>query len=286
MAGALSGKIAVITGAAAGMGRASAELFVSEGAQVVLADILEDSVCELAGALGDPAVALRCDVTNEADIKAAVALAESRFGGVDILFNNAGVGAPPHLVDTVTDETWDRTMALLVKSVLWGIRHATPAMRKRGGGSIVNTGSLAGARAGFGTTAYSVAKAAVSQLSRLAASELATDGIRVNTILPGLIASSIFGTMSGLKPDAAARMGEIVQDEFRHHQPLRRAGLPIDIAQACLFLASDASAFVTGTEMVVDGGMFLQGPPSLSPYAERPLATILANAAGEAATAG
>lgn len=278
----VSSKVAVVTGAAAGMGLAAAESFVRNGGSVVLADIQEERIAQAAQTLGAAAVAIRCDVTCEADIKAAVSLAEARFGRLDVMFNNAGIGVAPHSVDTVSDEVWDLGMTLLLKSVMWGIRHAVPAMRRSGGGSIINTGSLAGVRSGYGTTAYSVAKAGVSQLSRLAASELAADNIRVNTILPGLIATSIFGAMSGCDAVTSVRMAHAVEEEFGRFQPIGRAGLPADIAQAFLFLASDASSFVTGIEVAVDGGMLLAGPPELAPHSSRPLSTVLEDAAERA----
>lgn len=277
--GRLTGKIAVITGAAAGMGKATAELFVAEGAQVVLADIQGAKVKAVAAALGDQARGIACDVTKEQDIADIVALAVSEFGGLDIMFNNAGVPGAADLIDKVTDDDWDFIMNVLLRSVFWGIRHATPALRARGGGSIVNTGSTAGVRAGYGNPAYGVAKAGVSHLGRLAASNLAVDGIRVNTILPGFIASSIFGGVLGVDADTADALAPQLHDDFAKFQPLAIPGLPSDIAEACLYLVSDAARFVTGIELVVDGGMFLQGPPQLAPGGDQPLTIMLAKAA-------
>lgn len=279
----LADKVAVITGAAAGMGRVTAELFVAEGARVVLADIQADKVRALAKDLGANARGIGCDVTSEADVQAAVALAESEFGGLDILFNNAGVPGSADPIDRISNRDWDQIMSVLLRSVLFGIRHAVPAMRARGGGSIVNTGSTAGVRAGYGNAAYAVAKAGVSHLGRMAASELASDGIRVNTILPGFIATSIFGAVMGADPDTADRLAPGLHDDFAKFQPLRRPGLPSDIAEACVYLASDASRFVTGIELVVDGGLFLQGPPQLEPGGATPLTAMLQSIAREVA---
>jgi NAD(P)-dependent dehydrogenase (short-subunit alcohol dehydrogenase family) len=255
MSGRLEGKVALITGGASGMGLATAELFIGEGASVVVADIDEARGRELEAAHGKALRFVRCDVTVEHDIVAAVGVARSAFGGLDILFNNAGNPGPPVDVLDMTGELWDRLMALQVRGPMFGIKHAAAAMRERGGGAIVNTASVAALEYGWGPIAYSTGKAALLHLTRCAAGELAKLNIRVNAICPGVIATEIFAKYLGVTGQAAENVRDVVIRNGVDVQPLRRTGLPEDIARACLYLASDDSRFVTGTHVVVDGGL-------------------------------
>ena len=274
MAGRLEGKVAMITGAASGIGLGTLELFVSEGARVIAADIQDEKGAMLERRFPDAVRYSRCDVTQEADIAAAVALAESAFGGLDIQFNNAGISDRMGAITEVTADGWNWIFDILVRGPALGMKHAVPAMLKRGGGSIINTASIAGLQAGWGPIAYSTAKAGVVHMSRCAAAQLSPQGIRVNAICPGLIATSIFGATMGMTRDAADQMAALVAQNAQIAQPVKKPGLPQDIAQAALYLASDASAFVTGTHLVVDGGITVGSRHSWDPSAGSPFAAI------------
>lgn len=274
MAGRLEGKVAMITGAASGIGLGTLELFVSEGAKVIAADVQDEKGAMLERRFPDAVRYVRCDVTSEADIVAAVALAESAFGGLDIQFNNAGISDRMGAITEVTADGWNWIFDILVRGPALGMKHAVPAMLKRGGGSIINTASIAGLQAGWGPIAYSTAKAGVVHMSRCAAAQLSPQGIRVNAICPGLIATSIFGATMGMTRDAADQMAALVAQNAQIAQPVKKPGLPQDIAQAALYLASDASAFVTGTHLVVDGGITVGSRHSWDPSAGSPFAAI------------
>lgn len=251
----LTGKVTVITGGASGIGEATVRRFAAEGARVVIADVQDDRGQRLAATLGASAVYARADVRDEGDVAGAIALAERRWGRLDCLFNNAGAPGVTGGVEAITAEGFDATMALLVRAVLFGMKHAAPIMRRQRSGSIVSTASIAGLRGGWGPHVYSAAKAAVVQLTRSVAMELAEHGIRVNCICPGAIATPIFGTSLGLSPDAAEDVAARVKAPLADVHPLGRAGVAEDIAQAALWLASDDSTFVTGQPIVVDGGI-------------------------------
>lgn len=275
MAGKLEGKVALVTGGASGIGLGTVELFLAEGAQVVCADMQDEKGRMLEQRFPGRLAYAHCDVTSDDDLGAAVALARSSFGGLDVLFNNAGaVGLLGNVAD-ITVEGWDRTFALLVRAPALALRHAVPLMLVRGGGSVINTASIAGLQAGWGPLAYSSAKAAVIHLSRCAAAELSPQGIRVNAICPGLIATSIFGAALGMPRAAADQMAARVAENAASAQPIRKPGLPQDIAAAALFLASDDSAFVTGTHIVVDGGITVGARHAWDPAAGSPFAAIL-----------
>ena len=274
MAGRLEGKVAMITGAASGIGLGTLELFVSEGAKVIAADVQDEKGAMLERRFPDAVRYARCDVTAEADLVAAVALAESAFGGLDIQFNNAGISDRMGAITEVTADGWNWIFDILVRGPALGMKHAVPAMLKRGGGSIINTASIAGLQAGWGPIAYSTAKAGVVHMSRCAAAQLSPQGIRVNAICPGLIATSIFGATMGMTRDAADQMAALVAQNAQIAQPVKKPGLPQDIAQAALYLASDASAFVTGTHLVVDGGITVGSRHSWDPSAGSPFAAI------------
>lgn len=249
-------KVAIITGGASGIGRASALLFAEQGARVLIADVNLEAATrtmELArerlGVHAERVQVQRCDVSREEDVAALVETAQRKFGRLDCMFNNAGlVGAVGPLVDTSV-EAWDRTFAVLVRGVFLGIKHAAPALRARGG-TIINTASIAGFNAGAGPSAYSTCKAAVIALTRSAAVELAPDRIRVNALCPGLILTPM------LERGQTTELGEVL----RAGQPWPEAGLPEHIADVALFLASDESRFVTGEALVADGGVLARGP--------------------------
>jgi NAD(P)-dependent dehydrogenase (short-subunit alcohol dehydrogenase family) len=254
MSGRLSDNVVIITGGGSGIGRASVLRFASEGAKVVIADINAETAAqtlELAQSqgLGDRVVVQPCDVSREEDIVAVVQRAQTQFGRLDCMFNNAGlVGAVAPIVDTSVD-AWDRTFAVLVRGVFLGIKHAAPAMRPRGG-TIINTASIAGFNAGAGPAAYSACKAAVIGLTRSAAVQLAPDKIRVNALCPGLI----------LSPLLERGQSTSLEDVLSTAQPWPEAGLPEHIADVALFLASADSRFVTGEALVADGGILARGP--------------------------
>lgn len=257
-AGKLEGKVAIITGGGSGMGLATAERFLAEGAKVVIADLRREEGEAIAKRLGEGACFAHCDVLSEDAIAATVALAQERFGGLDIMYNNAGYAGAEQSLEEMPVDGWDRTLAVMVRGPMLGIKHSAPAIRARGGGSILITASAAGMRGGLGNAAYAVAKAAVIMLMRHGASELAGDGIRVNAICPGYIATPIFGRAMGSSDEVANRMAPQLAQRFASIQPLPRAGVPNDIAEAALYLASDAAAFVTGIELVVDGGYLVK----------------------------
>ncbi len=275
MAGRLEGKIALVTGGASGIGLGAVELFVAEGASVVAADLQDEKGAMLEKRFPDRVRYARCDVTQEADIAKAVKLAADSFGGLDVLFNNAGHGGVPTCVADMDAEGWDATFALLVKGPALGMKHAVPLMAARGGGSIINTASIAGLQAGFGPLAYSAAKCAVIHLSRCAAAELSPQKIRVNAICPGLIATSIFGASLGLPREVADQMAARVEEIGPKIQPIPKAGMPEDIARAALYLACDDSVFVTGTHLVVDGGITIGGRGSWDPTVGSPILQAL-----------
>lgn len=263
--GRLEGKVAVITGSASGIGRATAIRFAREGAAVVVADLnAEDGemVARECAAESGRAVFQRANVEHEAEIKAVIERAVSEFGRLDVMYNNAGLGGAIGPIDQVSVENWDRTFAILIRAVFLGMKHSVPIMRESGGGSIISTASVAGFVAGA-PHAYSTAKAGVINLTRSVAWEVGKDKIRVNCICPGLINTPlVYNAFPG---------GEGVAAEFfSHAQPIRRVGRPDDIASMALFLASDESQWITGTAMVVDGGLTIgdnlfsrenQGPP-------------------------
>jgi len=274
MAGRLDEKIALITGGCSGIGLATVELFVAEGAQVVVADLQDEKGKVLEQRFPGRVFYQRCDVVEEADIAAATARAEEAFGGLDILFNNAGTGGVAAGVLDMPAEGWDFTQNLLLRAPMLGMKHAAPLMIARGGGSVINTASIAGLEAGWGL-AYGVAKAGVIHLSKLAAAELAVHNIRVNAICPGVIVTPIFGIAIGMERPAADQMAASLVDAAGRMQPIRRAGAPIDIARAALYFASEDSSFVTGSHQVVDGGILVGPRNSWDPETVTPLLAAL-----------
>ena len=255
--GRLDGKVAVITGAASGIGAGTVRRFVEEGARCVVADIQDDAGRALVSELGDVTAFHHTDVTVEDHVQGAVALAVERFGRIDCMFNNAGiVGAIGSITDTGYD-AWNETIAILLSSVFLGMKHAGRAMvaQGSGAGSIISTSSTAGVLGGLGPHVYTAAKHGVIGLTKSVANELAPHGIRVNAIAPGNTATAMTASvMTGdhTATDAAAtRIGA--------GSPLGYPGLPIDIANAALYLASDESRYVSGHTLVVDAGQTMSG---------------------------
>ena len=252
----LDGRVAIITGGASGIGAATAELFVAEGAKVLIADMQAERGEEMAASLGESAAFHHVDVTKEDDVAAAVDAAVDRWGGLDIMFNNAGFGGALGPIETTTVEDFDLTFDVLVKGVFLGIKHAAPAMRERGGGSIINTASVAGLQAGWSPHLYSVAKSAVIHLTKSVALEYGEHNIRVNCICPGVIATPL----AAGRPDVSDEALEKMKGALGRTQVLGRIGDPSDIAQAARWLASDESSYVTGHAQVVDGGAYAGKP--------------------------
>ncbi len=255
MAARLNGKVAVITGAASGIGRATVDLFVREGAKVVAADIQDDKGARMMEEHGDALRYTRCDVTCEADIKAAIDLAVKAYGRLDCLFSNAGTVGSLATVDGVSAEEFDSVMHLHVLAALLGMKHAVPVMKEQGGGSIIATASIAGLQSGFGPVLYSTAKAAIVHMTKVSSAQLGPMNIRVNCICPGLIATPILAKAMGLATQVADQSLGAVATALAQSQPIPRGGLPSDIAEAALYLASDDSRFVNGHALVVDGGI-------------------------------
>jgi NAD(P)-dependent dehydrogenase (short-subunit alcohol dehydrogenase family) len=254
--GRLDGKVAVITGATSGIGLSTAEIFVAEGAKVVIAGRRAPEGEALAKRLGAACVFRQTDVTIEAQVQALIGQAVEHFGRIDCLFNNAGGPAQTGGIEGLEADRFDSAMAMLVRSVMLGMKHAAPHMRRQGSGSIINNGSIAGRLAGFSSSlVYGAAKAAVIHLTKCVAMELGEFGIRVNSISPGAIATGIFGKALGLSVEAAEQTPEMLRDVYKTAQPIPRAGLPQDIAHAAVFLASDESSFINGHDLVIDGAI-------------------------------
>ena len=250
-----AGKVAVVTGAASGIGKATVLKLAGEGAHVFAADIDEAGGEALAAASNGQIDFVRCDVTRPADIEALMNAAAAKAGGIDIVFNNAGAGGDRAPIDEITPEGWDRTMDLLLKSVAMGIRYASPHMKGRKGASIVNTASVAALGAGYSPTAYAVAKAGVLHLTKVAATDLARCGIRVNAICPGFINTNIFTSSLDVPEESKDAAKAVIAGMSAAAQPVARGGQPEDIANAVAYLAGEDSSFMTGTHLLVDGGL-------------------------------
>jgi NAD(P)-dependent dehydrogenase (short-subunit alcohol dehydrogenase family) len=259
----LDGKVAVITGGASGMGKATASLFVEESARVVIGDVQAEAAQAVADSLGPTCVAVRTDVTNSEDVAGLVRTAVERFGKLDVIFNNAGGvlreadgarrlpaevdGARRRLAD-MSEDQWNGMVALNLTSAWLGMKHAIPYLIANGGGSIISTASVSAFMGMVGQAAYGAAKGGIVQLTRVCAVEYAEQGIRCNCICPG-------GTLTPLLYETPGSGDyEATRSRLGNLQPIPRAGLPEDIAQAALWLASDESSFVTGQAIVVDGG--------------------------------
>lgn len=255
MGGRLEGKVAVITGGASGIGRGTVELFVAEGAKVVLADVQEDYGVALKQRLGPAVTFLRTDVLRESDIKAAIDCAVETYGRLDCLFNNAGTGGMGVDFEEMDEAAFSAVMNMHLRAALFGIKHAVPVMRAQGSGSILSTASVAGIGTNFGPMLYSIAKSSIIHMTKIAAMRFGPDGIRVNCICPGFIITAIFAKSLGLSQEDAERTYDALRVSASDAQAIPRAGEPRDIAEAALYLASDGSSFVTGQALVVDGGV-------------------------------
>jgi NAD(P)-dependent dehydrogenase (short-subunit alcohol dehydrogenase family) len=254
--GRLDGKVAVITGATSGIGWRSAEIFVAEGAKVVIAGRRASEGEALAKKLGAACIFRQTDVTQEDQMRALIGAATDKFGRLDCIFNNAGGPAQTGGMENLDAGKFDEAMATLVRSVMLGMKHAAPIMKKQGSGSIINNGSIAGHTAGYSSSVvYGAAKAAVIHLTKCVAMELGESGVRVNSISPGAIATGILAKALGVEAGAADKKAETMAGIFKTAQPIPRAGIPDDIAHAAVFLASDEASFINGTDLVIDGGV-------------------------------
>jgi NAD(P)-dependent dehydrogenase (short-subunit alcohol dehydrogenase family) len=252
-------KTVVVTGAASGIGRATALLFAAEGAKVYAADIDEAGLAQTAAESNGEVHTVRCDVCNCEDIKALMDRAASETGGIDAVFNNAGAGGDMAKIDEIEPEGWDRTMHLLLRSVAFGIRYAVPHMIGRKGAAIVNTSSVAAVGPGYSPNAYAVAKAGVLHLTKTSAADLARHQIRVNAVQPGFINTNIFTTSLEVPAELEAQAKGAIAMMSQAAQPVARGGQPNDIGEAVLYLCSEAASFVNGTSIIVDGGLTI-GP--------------------------
>ena len=251
MAGRLDGRVALITGGASGLGEATVRLFAREGARVVIADLQDERGQRVAGELGAAALYQRTDVAREADIAAAVDRAVAEFGRLDCMFNNAGVVGAVGPIDEIPVEDYDATMAINLRGVFLGMKHAARVMKPQRSGTILCSSSIAGVTGGLGPHVYATAKTALIGLTRNVAAELGCFGIRVNCIVPGNMATEMIAGIAGGDPDAV----EPIRQGLAMVSPLPgRAGLPEDIAHAALFLASDEAGYVSGHTLVVDAG--------------------------------
>ena len=248
----LEGKIAIVTGAGSGIGRATARLFAAEGAKVVVADV--EHAEATADLIGEQAYWVTADAGREEEVEGLVAAATKHFGGLDIFFANAGISGGLASIFEQTPEDWQEILRVNLIGPFLAIKHAAPAIGERGGGSILCTASVAGLRAGAGGPAYSASKAGVIRLVQVAATQLCGANIRVNALCPGLIET---GMTRGLFDKARAAGKE---DRIGHLNPLKRGGQPDEIARAALFLASDESSYVNGQALVVDGGLSASHP--------------------------
>lgn len=281
MSSKLQGKVAVITGGASGIGEATVNKFVSEGARVVIADMQVARGEALAAAHPENAVFIRTDVCIEEQVKAAIELAVQKWGRLDCLFNNAGFGGVTgEIHETDMGEPYERTVGAMLTGPVMGMKYAAPVMKSQGFGSIITTASIAGTGGGYGPHIYTAVKAAVINLSRSVAQELGPFKIRVNTVCPGLINTPIFAGQLARK-DESTDFVTPLKEMSAFAQPITRAGLPEDIANAVCFLASDESDFITGHALVVDGGMTLGAwrHPDLGPGFAETIADILGTGA-------
>lgn len=251
----LDDKVAVVTGGASGIGEGTARLFVGEGARAVIADVQDGRGQKLAEELGPSAAYVHADVSLEADVQNTIKTALSKRGRLDCMYNNAGYGGVAGPIQDTDMVAFDETMGVLFKGVVLGMKYAAPVMKAQGYGSTIPTASVAGVGIGYGPHIDSAAKAAVIHLTKSVANELGESGVRVNCICPGGIATPIFGKATGLAPEQADYTVDLMKARVAEGQPIERSGLPGDIAEAALWLASDASSFVSGHAQVVDGAL-------------------------------
>src|SRR5262245_60683090 len=254
--GLVDGKVALITGATSGIGARTSELFVAEGASVVCSGRRKVEGAAVAARIGRNAEFVAADATCEDDWKRLIDHTLTAFGRIDCLFNNAGGPAPTGSIASVPVAGVDAAMALLVRSVMLGMKHVAPIMQRQRSGSIINNGSIAGRQAGRSTSMiYGAAKAAVNHLRKCVAMELGEYNVRVNSVSPGAIATGILPKALGVAASKADQLADAMQEVFAKAQPIPRAGVPDDIAQCVLWLASDRSSFVNAID-IVGGAMF------------------------------
>ncbi|MBU4316349.1 MAG: SDR family oxidoreductase [Proteobacteria bacterium] len=253
----MEGKIAVITGGTSGIGEVTAEVFVAEGATVVLAGRSKEKGETIAKRLGKNAVFRATDVMNEQEIKSLIDFTVDQFGRLDCMFNNAG-GPSKGTLETVTKDDFDYSMHFLLGSVIFGMKYAAPVMKLQKSGCILNTSSIAAIRSNQGGYLYCAAKAAVTHITKIAGVELGPFGIRVNSISPGAVATPIFWAGSpkakNMPPEEAAQKLDKLTQNLANATALKQAGLPRDVAMAALYLASDEGSYMTCQDIVVDGG--------------------------------
>jgi NAD(P)-dependent dehydrogenase (short-subunit alcohol dehydrogenase family) len=251
----LTGKVAIVTGGTSGIGLASVERFVAEGAKVAIADIQDDLGTSIAERLGDAVVYIHTDVTDEAAIESLVDQTVSAFGSLDVMYNNAGAQGDPSSMLDISSAGFDKTLALLTRSVVLGHKYAARQFQKQGtGGSIVSTASAAGLQGGWSAAGYTIAKHAIVGIVRQAVAELAPLGIRSNAIAPGIIMTPIMARSFGVPMEKSDEFVEFLATRLDATQPIGRVGHPDDIAKVAAFLASDLAAYVTGVTIPVDGG--------------------------------
>ncbi|QIG80771.1 SDR family NAD(P)-dependent oxidoreductase [Stakelama tenebrarum] len=278
----LAGKVAIVTGGAGGIGLASCEMFVAQGAKVVIADVSDDAGNALADRLGDAAVYAHADVSQVDDIQALVDLAVERFGGLDIMFNNAGISGArvPHFLDDDLS-TFRQVIDVNLFGVMAGSQRAARYMKDHGGGVILNNASIAGLMAGVALMSYRASKAAVIHLTKSLAIDLAQYGIRVNCLVPGHIRSPIHKMYeSAVEQETAERIEQVMKPVWDSNKPLKRDGVPKDVAEAAVFLASDRAAQITGATLAIDGGISAGDPVN---HLEELLAAQARAMAGETA---
>ncbi len=262
----LEGRVAVITGAASGLGEATARRFVAAGARVMLADIQDEPGEKLAAELGSDARYRHCDVSEESDVAALVDAAQAEWGQVDCMFANAGVVGVVGPIDETPIEAYDATMAILMRGVFLCMKHAARVMKPRGQGTILSTSSIAGLQGGLGPHVYAAAKAGLIGLTRNVAAELGPQGIRVNCIAPGNMATPMVADVIFGAPDRVSR----AEQALAGASPLKdRAGLAVDIAEDALWLASDATGYVNGHTLVVDAGLTTGATDAVPPIFQR-----------------
>ncbi len=248
----LKDKVAIVTGAASGIGLATAVRFAQEGARVVLADIDKAkgrlAAEQITKAKGQ-AIFLRTDVSQESEVAALIATAENEFGGLDTIFNNAGIEQPATPSELVTEDLFDRVIGVNLKGTFFGCKHAIPALKRRGGGTIVNNSSVSAFANVGGNISYAASKGAIMSLTRVLAIELSKDNIRVNAICPGVIDTDMNRRNAKL-----ATNKEELEQRWKAITPLGRMGTPDEVAQTVLYLASEMSSFTTGIGLLIDGG--------------------------------
>lgn len=266
MTGRLEGKTALVTGGASGLGEGTVRAFVREGARVLIADVQDERGERIAKDFDGAAVFQYMDVTEEASVAAAVDRAVAEFGRLDCMFANAGIVGTVGPIDEIPVEEYDATMAINLRGVFLCMKHAARVMKPQGSGSILCSSSIAGLKGGLGPHVYATAKAALLGLTRNAAAELASFSIRVNCIAPGNIATEMIAGMVLGDPDKVAE----IEPAIAATSPIPgRAGLPSDIANAAVYLASDEAGFVSGHTLVVDGGLTTGSSPQAAPFGQR-----------------